>query len=338
MAWEEQKKEIETIKKRTFQLELFDADVKRIFDTAGRVSLSPEELLENFIGDLVDGTYSNGSDERMLANEWFERCGFSFTPEHTFLKYLIDDYRVDELLENVNDLKTYEREIADYQEGIKNGWIKGRHGLPFAWNYDRGLPDGETAYDSRAEWEQDLKDDLKELKEEASWRQKDIKELWQEYLDDRRTNDEDHGTMEEEIEKVRQWGERRRAVLEAGDKTKPSVEHKAAKELPEGWTWEKVKRENGNRQERGMLSSPDGISYYAYERTGNAESGCEYWIGGIKQPVRHYQGQITDEEAERQVLDILEKQTEQENTSALEECMKHTASKSAQRQEQGKER
>ena len=248
MAWEEQKKEIDTIKERTFQIRLSDADVKRIFDQAGKVNLSPEELLENFIGDLVDGTYSNGSDERMLAHEWFERCGFNFMPEHTFLKYLIDDYRVDELLENVNDLKIYEKKIADYQEGLKNGWIKGRHRLSFAWDYDRGLPDGETAYESRAEWEQDLKDDLEVLKEEAAWKQKNIKELWQEYLDDRRTNDEDHGTMEEEIEKVRQWGERRRVVLD------------------------------------------------------------------------------------------LEKQTGQENTSALEECMRHTASKSAQRQEQGRER
>ena len=160
----------------------------------------------------------------------------------------IDDYRVDELLENVNDLKIYEKKIADYQEGLKNGWIKGRRRLSFAWDYDRGLPDGETAYESRAEWEQDLKDDLEVLKEEAAWKQKNIKELWQEYLDDRRTNDEDHGTMEKEIEKVRQWGERRRVVLD------------------------------------------------------------------------------------------LEKQTGQENTSALEECMRHTASKSAQRQEQGRER
>ena len=61
MAWEEQKKEIDTIKERTFQIRLSDADVKRIFEQAGKVNLSPEELLENFIGDLVDGTYSNGS-------------------------------------------------------------------------------------------------------------------------------------------------------------------------------------------------------------------------------------------------------------------------------------
>ena len=39
------------------------------------------ELIENFVGDLVDGTYSNGSDERMYAQQWFERCWFGIFPE-----------------------------------------------------------------------------------------------------------------------------------------------------------------------------------------------------------------------------------------------------------------
>ena len=30
------------------------------------------ELIENFAGDLVGGTYSNGSDERDYADQWFE--------------------------------------------------------------------------------------------------------------------------------------------------------------------------------------------------------------------------------------------------------------------------
>ena len=34
------------------------------------------ELIENFAGDLVGGTYSNGSDERDYADQWFERCWF----------------------------------------------------------------------------------------------------------------------------------------------------------------------------------------------------------------------------------------------------------------------
>lgn len=77
----EQRKEIETIKPRTYSLNLSDADVERIAKSAGSYGLTVSELLENFIGDLVAGTYSNGSDERMYAEQWAERCWFALDPE-----------------------------------------------------------------------------------------------------------------------------------------------------------------------------------------------------------------------------------------------------------------
>lgn len=73
---EQPKKEITTIRDRLLNLRLSDADVQRLSEAAGKVGLTVSQLLENFIGDLVDGTYSNGSDERLLANQWLERCGF----------------------------------------------------------------------------------------------------------------------------------------------------------------------------------------------------------------------------------------------------------------------
>lgn len=76
-----QEEEIQTIRKRTYELELSDADVLRLKYKAEEGKLTPEELLQNFVGDLVDGTYSNGSDERMRAQDWFERCWFSHRPE-----------------------------------------------------------------------------------------------------------------------------------------------------------------------------------------------------------------------------------------------------------------
>ena len=68
---EEQRKEIETIKKRQIKLELSDADCDRLARKCGEYGLTIGELIENFVGDLVDGTYSNGSDERMYAQQWF---------------------------------------------------------------------------------------------------------------------------------------------------------------------------------------------------------------------------------------------------------------------------
>ena len=71
----EKQKEIATIKERTIHLNLSDADCKRISTYAAKANITVSQLLESFIGDLVNGTYTNGSDERDYAQEWFERCG-----------------------------------------------------------------------------------------------------------------------------------------------------------------------------------------------------------------------------------------------------------------------
>lgn len=46
--------------------------------------------MENFIGDLVGGTYSNGSAEREYADNWFNRCWFAMFPEDSLLNYLLE--------------------------------------------------------------------------------------------------------------------------------------------------------------------------------------------------------------------------------------------------------
>ena len=74
-----------------------------------------KNLLENFIGDLVDGTYTNGSDERMYAENWFDRCLFSFDEYDTFLAYLIKNYEdrnFFDLLDTVDDCQ-YELDDLD---------------------------------------------------------------------------------------------------------------------------------------------------------------------------------------------------------------------------------
>ncbi len=113
-----QREEIETIKERNIPLKLSDADVKRICEKAGSVGLTTSELLESFIGDLVDGTYTNGSDERMHANEWFERCGFSWMCEYTFLRFLIDCDDVEDTIDDWNEIK-YFKEIEELDEDDK---------------------------------------------------------------------------------------------------------------------------------------------------------------------------------------------------------------------------
>lgn len=89
MSWgEEQKKEIETIRERKITVKLSDADCDRLARKCGEHGLTIGELIENFVGDLVGGTYSNGSDERDYADQWFERCWFGMFPEPTLLNHL----------------------------------------------------------------------------------------------------------------------------------------------------------------------------------------------------------------------------------------------------------
>lgn len=159
-----QKTEIKKIAPRTFRLNLSDADVERLFKKAAEVSLTAEQLLENFIGDLVDGTYSNGSDERMLAGEWFDRCWFSYFYYDTFLAYLVRDG----VYENFIDLLDCVSECREQLEAI--GDVNSK----------------------------ELAEDAEYYRMRMDEANKDIKEIFDEYC---RVN-RDHAEYEQELEKV----------------------------------------------------------------------------------------------------------------------------------------
>lgn len=135
-------------KARTFKLELSEADVEKLFYKAGAVGLTPEQLLENFIADLVCGERTNGSDERMYAEAWFDRCGFAYMKERTLLNYLIDNsYNIVEFLvlhSSMNDENVTCSQMAydEYNE-IVEGYIK--------WS-KRPNPDIEKEVDNVVDW------------------------------------------------------------------------------------------------------------------------------------------------------------------------------------------
>ena len=60
--------------------------------------MSISELLENFVNDLIHGEQTNGSDERMYARAWYDRCGFTYF-EKSFLSCLARDMIVDRYVE-----------------------------------------------------------------------------------------------------------------------------------------------------------------------------------------------------------------------------------------------
>lgn len=103
----QQAEEIKTIKPRHITLNLSTADVERITLEAARNGITVSELLEGFIGDLVSGTYSHGSDERMLASDYVERCCYSLWSESTFLYSLIESGFLNVICDNIEFIAKY---------------------------------------------------------------------------------------------------------------------------------------------------------------------------------------------------------------------------------------
>lgn len=118
MSYEDQKKEVESIRERTIKVKLSDADCERLTNLCGRHNMSVGELLENFIGDLVDGTYSNGSDERMYADMWFNRCYFSWSADETLLRYMLDMWDVEDFMTLCNEIDNYKEHPEVYEDDI----------------------------------------------------------------------------------------------------------------------------------------------------------------------------------------------------------------------------
>ena len=166
----QQKKEIESIKERTITINLSDADCERIARLTGEHGISVSELLENFIGDLVDGTYSNGSDERMYAEQYFERCWFGMFPEETFLRHLLEygSYAVNSFIMHCDLLEECGEQLAEY-EG--------------------------------KELSEDEKQELIGIQEEIEFQKSELKEYYDSYVDSVKKPE----SYEEGLEKVLEW-------------------------------------------------------------------------------------------------------------------------------------
>jgi len=102
---------IETTRERSITVKLSDEDCKHLLRKCGEHKLTVGELIENFISDLIDGAYSNGSDERMYANQWFERCWFGMFPNQTLLNHLLSwGYDPEDYLDIFNNIETAKKE------------------------------------------------------------------------------------------------------------------------------------------------------------------------------------------------------------------------------------
>lgn len=81
----------------------------------GEFGISIEELLKGFIEDLVGGTYSNGSDERNLADQWLRRA---YQTDNSLLGWLLTEYigDVDGFIDLLGDIETGKKELEYYKK------------------------------------------------------------------------------------------------------------------------------------------------------------------------------------------------------------------------------
>lgn len=100
-------------------LNLTDEDTDALCQWVGAVGLTVPQLLENFIVDLINGRSSNGSDEHMYANKWFERCWFGYRGCLAFLGYLLENNLFDDMWMNLDELN-YLESLSELDEDDLN--------------------------------------------------------------------------------------------------------------------------------------------------------------------------------------------------------------------------
>lgn len=191
--------EIETARPRIIEVKLSDNDAKSLCETAGLHGLTVGRLIENFIEDLVDGPHSNGSDERMYAQQWFERCGFGMFSDFTFLSHLIDCGELNIVIGIWEDIKNAEENIQAIEEALASGVERRKDGSTYTWkdyfNHRKGTP----CFSNKEEWEQEKRERIAEWQEEAKEYKQILAEHWNEYT---QRKEYEGNTFEKEMEKV----------------------------------------------------------------------------------------------------------------------------------------
>lgn len=70
---QKENQDLKTLRSRSMKLKLTDEQVSRLKEIANEIDIPYTQILENFIGDLVN-YHRNGSDEMHMAQDWYERA------------------------------------------------------------------------------------------------------------------------------------------------------------------------------------------------------------------------------------------------------------------------
>lgn len=94
------------------ELNLSEKDEHNLKYKAAYCGLTVSELLSAFVHDLICGEHTNGSDERMYANYWYDRCGFSNFYPGSFYQWLAQNYELEDALAGWAVLKEAQEDMT----------------------------------------------------------------------------------------------------------------------------------------------------------------------------------------------------------------------------------
>lgn len=180
-AWQRRLLEMKDDRKeRIIKVKLSDEECELLLNKCGTSGLKVNELLENFIGDLI-GIHSNGSDERMFANQWYERCGFASFPVPTLLNHLLlwgyDPKEYLDILDNIESAKDDKKYLEEHPEEANE--------------------EAQYLDDDIADWQEELREMREDWHPEKS-------DFYSNYKVD----------MEKEIDTIKKWVKEREEILE----------------------------------------------------------------------------------------------------------------------------
>lgn len=112
-------KEKETLKSRQINLTLSDFEVDSLCREASSRGTTVEEILEDFVGNLVGGYHYRGSDEGRLASEYLDRVIYSFDDDETFLQWLSNYGNLEDVALSFEAIEDETGEDEDSQDEIE---------------------------------------------------------------------------------------------------------------------------------------------------------------------------------------------------------------------------
>lgn len=164
------------------------------------IEVSENSEIDNDVGDLVGGTYSNGSDERDYADQWFERCWFGMFPEPTLLNHLLNlGYEPEHYLDMLENVETIKSDIEITKQNIAEPSDEWKDIVYHKYNDDRTSYECVPCYNSVDEYIASEKEDLESYKADLEEALEELKDMIADWKPEKEPN------MDEEIELIKKW-------------------------------------------------------------------------------------------------------------------------------------